>query len=109
MLPLLSLNVLYISYIKIIIIQPMVVCKKELIRTKIIKKKKANGTFERDPISMDLGANTSFVVSICLMDLPRERNTMLEKEETLEEERRRERRYSGRNGNKKGNCVIYSA
>lgn len=40
MLPLLSLNVLYISYIKIIIIQPMVVCKKELIRTKIIKKKK---------------------------------------------------------------------
>lgn len=43
---------------------------------------------------MDLGANMSFVVSICLMDLPRERNTMLEKEETLEEDRQRGRRAS---------------
>lgn len=64
--------------------------KKRIVQTKIIKRReKANGTFERqterqrDPISMDLGANMSFVVSICLMDLPRERNTMLEKEETL--------------------------
>lgn len=75
--------------------------KKRIVQTKIIKRReKANGTFERqterqrDPISMDLGANMSFVVSICLMDLPRERNTMLEKEETLEEDRQRGRRAS---------------
>lgn len=83
------------SYIKIIIIEQLCT-KKELYKLKSLKeeKKQMVHSNERDPISMDLGANMSFVVSICLMDLPRERNTMLEKEETLEEDRQRGRRAS---------------
>lgn len=92
-----SVNVLFLhSYIKIIIIEQLCT-KKELYKLKSLKEEKkqmVHSNDKRDPISMDLGANMSFVVSICLMDLPRERNTMLEKEETLEEDRQRGRRAS---------------